>query len=239
VLLLVFQAAYAQEGKEDSTSINDVANVPIANPSLIDPSLIDPPLINPSLTNVSLINGSIDPIDLQGIWSFRLDDAEQVTSVLHQQGELIIGSAKSEGEHPWNAVLQGSISGGSLDLTLNYLMNKSLVSLQLAGVVENENSMGSFVRVNDLGSFERGHFNGIKINTDLSTYTPAQLLSDVEKANASKPDAESAPEAKAKPVVVGNPLYQDVPSKIGSVPMSIGVGFVGDGTAGAGGMGLG
>ena len=51
--------------------------------------------------------------------------------------------------------------------------------------------------------------------------------------------AEAVPDTTAKPVVIGNPMYQDVPSQLGSVPMSIGVGFVGDGTAGAGGMGLG
>lgn len=223
-LFLVFQAAYALESQGSSTSFSDAANVSTENSSLI---------------NASLINGSINPIDLQGIWSFRLDDAEQVTVVLHQQREFIIGSAKSEGEEPWNAVLQGSISGGTLDLTLNYLIDKSLVSLHLTGVAENENANGSFVLVDDLGRFEEGLFKGTKINTDLSAYVPARLQSDVENDSASTQADEAVPQAAAKPIVIGNPMYQDVPSKLGSVPMSIGVGFVGDVTAGAGGMGLG
>lgn len=223
VLLLVFQAAYALES-QGSASFGDSANESMANPSLI---------------KESLINGSINPLDLQGIWSFRLDNKGQVTTVLHQQGEFIAGSAKSEGETPWNAVLQGSTSGGSLELTLSYLMNKSLVSLQLTGVAENESVIGSYVLVDDLGRFEEGIFKGTKINTDLSAYAPARLQSEVESAGALAPAAEAAPETTAKPVVVGNPMYQDVPSRLGSVPMSIGVGFVGDGTAGAGGMGLG
>jgi hypothetical protein len=223
-LFLVFQSAYALESQGSSTSFSDAANVSTENSSL---------------TNASLINGSINPIDLQGIWSFRLDDAEQVTVVLHQQREFIIGSAKSEEEQPWNAVMQGSTSGGNVKLTLNYLMNKSLVTLQLAGVVENESAIGSFVLVDDLGRFEEGLFKGTKINTDLSAYVPLRLQSDVESASAPTQADEAVPQAAAKPVVIGNPMYQDVPSKLGSVPMSIGVGFVGDGTAGAGGMGLG
>ena len=223
-LFLVFQAAYALESQGSSTSFNDAANVSTENSSL---------------KNASLINGSIKPLDLQGIWSFRFDDIEQVTIVLHQQGELIIGSAKSEGEEPWNAVLQGSTSAGHLELTLNYLRNKSLVSLQLTGVAENENANGSFVLVDDLGGFEEGLFTGTRIDTDLSAYSPARLHSDAENASAPAPAAEAVPETTAKPVVIGNPKYQDVPSQMGSVPMSIGVGFVGDGTAGAGGMGLG
>jgi hypothetical protein len=224
VLLLVCQTAYALESQGSSTSFSDAASASAENSSL---------------KNASLINGSMNPFDLQGIWSFRLDDKEQMTVVLHQQGEFIIGSAKSEGETPWNAVMQGSTSEGSLDLTLSYLMNKSLVSLQLTGVAENESVIGSFVLVDDLGRFEEGIFKGTKINTDLSAYAPARLLSDVESAGALAPAAELVPDTTAKPVVVGNPMYQDVPSRLGSVPMSIGVGFVGDGTAGAGGMGLG
>jgi hypothetical protein len=135
--------------------------------------------------------------------------------------------------------IQGSTSGGNVKLTLNYLMNKSLVILQLAGVVENESAIGSFVLVDDLGRFEEGLFKGTKINTDLSAYVPLRLQSDVESASAATQADEAVPQTAAKPVVIGNPMYQDVPSKLGSVPMSIGVGFVGDGTAGAGGMGLG
>ena len=223
-LFLVFQAAYALESQESSTSFSDAVNASMENSSL---------------TNTSLINGSINPLDLQGIWSFRLDDKEQVTIALHQRGEIILGSAKSEGEEPWNAVLRGSISGGTLDLTLNYLIDKSLVSLHLTGAAENDNANGSFVLVDDLGRFEEGLFTGTKIDTDLSAYTPARLQSDVEKSSASLPESKAVPDTTAKPVVVGNPKYQDVPSQLGSVPMSIGVGFVGDGTAGAGGMGLG
>ena len=59
--------------------------------------------------------------------------------------------------------------------------DKSLVSLQLTGVAENENANGSFVLVDDLGRFEEGLFTGTKIDTDLSAYTPARLQSDVEK----------------------------------------------------------
>jgi len=56
-----------------------------------------------------------------GIWSFNLVGRGPVTAVLHQKGEVITGSAKSDGEQPWNAVLQGALSanlfGAEYDLS--------------------------------------------------------------------------------------------------------------------------
>ena len=51
--------------------------------------------------------------------------------------------------------------------------------------------------------------------------------------------APALPDTTKKPVTPGKPKYRDVHSLAGTVPESLGFGFVCDGTAGAGAMGLG
>jgi hypothetical protein len=132
-----------------------------------------------------------------------------------------------------------------LELNLIYLGNNSLITLQLEGNARNETIQGSYIRVDDLGGFEEGHFTGNKIDADLSIYAPATILTAGRTASASKETeanakpAQALPDTTTKPVTLGNPKYRDVHSLAGTVPESLGVGFVGDGTAGAGAMGLG
>lgn len=243
-LLLAFQMTGASQtpgnSTSESTSVNPAANMSLASASLA----------NASMTNANPANASAISLQLEGIWSFSLKGTETITAVLHQQGEVVTGSAKSEGEKPWNAVLQGTLSAGRLDLNMIYLRNSSLVTLQLAGAAEDENVLGTFVQVDDQGGFEVGSFSGNKINADLSAYVPARLPAAEKNASAADetdataktgatvPDT-TAPDTTTKPVSLGNPKYQDVHSLAGTVPESLGVGFVGDGTAGSGGMGLG
>jgi hypothetical protein len=192
-----------------------------------------------SMENASLVDDSIAPLELEGVWSFRFLGKEQITAVLHPQGQFIIGSAKFEGDRPWNAVIKGSLSGRSIVLAASYLLNLSLVSLQMVGAVENEDIRGSYALADDQGGFEEGLFLGTKINTDLSAYAPAQLQTAEKKAISIVPTDEAETETAATPVTLGNPKYKYGASLTGAIPGSLGVGFVGDGTAGAGGMGLG
>ena len=229
-LLLAFQMTGTTQTPGNSTSVNHAANVSLAFASL---------------ANASPAKASTIPLHLEGIWSFNLVGRGPVTAVLHQQGEVITGSAKSDGEQPWNAVVQGALSADQLVLNMIYLGNNSLTTLQLKGNVRNETIQGSYIRVDDLGSFEDGLFTGNKIDADLRDYAPATILTVGRNASAPKEtvaDAKPAPalpDTTTKPVTLGNPKYRDVHSLAGTVPESLGVGFVGDGTAGAGAMGLG
>ncbi len=124
---------------------------------------------------------------------------------------------------------------------------KSLVLLRLMGTVDNESIRGTFVQTDDQGNAENGLFTAVLINPDLSAYNPAQIeLTKVPavSANASTPSIQSSdPQTSAtqsQPVTaLGNPKYRDVHSLAGTVPESLGVGFIGDGTMGAGGASMG
>ena len=229
-LLLAFQMTGISQTPGNSSSVNHAANVSLANATLAD--------ANPA-------KASTIPLQLEGIWSFNLAGRGPVTAVLHQQGEVITGSARSVGVQPWNAVLKGALSADQLALNLIYLGNNSLITLQLEGIARNETIQGSYMRVDDQGSFEDGLFTGNKIDADLSIYAPATILtpgrnaSSPQETEAKAKPAPALPDTTTKPVTLGNPKYRDVHSLAGTVPESIGVGFVGDGTAGAGAMGLG
>ena len=230
VLLMAFQMTGTSQTLGNSTSFNPAANISLANATL---------------ANSSPAKASTIPLQLEGIWSFNLVGRGPVTAVLHQKGDVITGSAKSDGGQPWNAVLQGALSADLLGLNMIYLGNNTLTTLQLEGNARNETIQGSYIRVDDQGSFEDGLFTGNKTNADLSAYTPATILtvgrtaSAPEEAEANAKPAQALPDTTTKPVTLGNPKYQDVHSLTGTVPESLGVGFVGDGTAGAGAMGLG
>ncbi len=230
VLLMAFQMTSTSQTLGNSTSFNPAANISLANATL---------------ANSSPAKASTIPLQLEGIWSFNLVGRGPVTAVLHQKGDVITGSAKSDGGQSWNAVLQGALSADLLGLNMIYLGNNTLTTLQLEGNARNETIQGSYIRVDDQGSFEDGLFTGNKTNADLSAYTPATILtvgrtaSAPEEAEANAKPAQALPDTTTKPVTLGNPKYQDVHSLAGTVPESLGVGFVGDGTAGAGAMGLG
>ena len=185
--------------------------------------------------------------EIQGIWSFNLKGTELVTAALHQYGEELFGSGKSESSG-WNAALQGSISGTRFSLAMTALMNNSLNSIRLMGTFQNDSISGTFVQSNDLGNAESGLFKAVLINRDLSSYSPAKLArpamntvnsSSTISVSAPSSAITSAPAGKPQPKQLGDPKYVDVHSMSGYFPESLGVGFVGDGTMGAGGSSMG
>ncbi|HSD58651.1 MAG TPA: hypothetical protein VLB04_10750 [Methanotrichaceae archaeon] len=183
---------------------------------------------------------------VQGIWSISLKGTEQVTLALHQDGNNLFGSAMSESDSPWNAAVLGQISGDRMELTLTSLQDKSIVSTKLTGTIESENFKGSFVQADDQGGADSGLFTAVLINPDTTAYAPAKVESPAETSAmiSETPAAENTAAAPAaasqtQPTQLGNPKYRDVHTMAGTVPQNLGVGFIGDGTAGAGGMGMG
>jgi hypothetical protein len=218
-LLLIFPFANALADQSSNALQNDSKNV--------------------SMDNASIVDDSTTHLDLEGIWSFRFLGKDQMTAVLHQQGNFIIGSAKFEGDWPWNAVMKGSLSGQSVVLAASYLLNTSLVSLQIVGTVDNEEIRGDYALADDQGRFEEGLVIGTKINTDLSLYAPVQPRKAEKKAASTAPIKEDEIKTAVEPRVLGDPKYKYGSSFTGAIPGISGVSFVGNGTAGAGGMGLG
>ena len=100
------------------------------------------------------------------------------------------------------------------------------------------------MKSDDLGNVDSGLFKAVLINRDLSGYSPAKSTnlappSTDTAVSASAPSYVSASSGQIQPKQLGNPKYVDVHSMSGYVPESLGVGFVGDGTMGAGGASMG
>lgn len=190
--------------------------------------------------------GTAQTAQVQGIWSISLKGTEQVTLALHQDGNTLFGSAMSESDSPWNAAVLGQISGDRMELTLTSLQDKSIVSMKLIGTIESENFKGSFVQADDQGGADSGLFTAVLINPDTTAYAPAKIESPAETPAmisetpaAENTAAASAAASQTQPTQLGNPKYRDVHTMAGTVPENLGVGFIGDGTAGIGGMGMG
>jgi hypothetical protein len=190
--------------------------------------------------------GTAQTAQVQGIWSISLKGTEQVTLALHQDGNTLFGSATSDADRPWNAAVLGQISGDQIELTMTSLLDRSIVSMKLVGTIESESFKGSFVQADDQGAANSGLFTAVLINPDITAYAPAKIESPAETsvlnpetAVAENTDVASAATSKTQPTQLGNPKYRDVHTMAGTVPENLGVGFIGDGTMGAGGMGMG
>jgi hypothetical protein len=194
----------------------------------------------------STTEAAVGVAHVQGIWSISLKGTEQATLALHQDGNTLFGSAMSEADRPWNAAVLGQISGSLMELTLTSLQDGSIVSMKLIGNIEGENFVGSFVQSDDQGTADSGLFTAVLINPDLTAYAPAKIESPAETSDvvSEAPAAENTASASAatsetQPTQLGNPKYRDVHTMAGTVPENLGVGFIGDGTTGIGGMGMG
>lgn len=180
--------------------------------------------------------------DIRGIWSINLNGSEQYVMVLHQIGDDLFGSCKSDATG-WNAAVLGSMYKTRLDLVTTANENGSLTSIRFNGTLQNQSISGTFVRSDDLGNFDSGSFKAVLINRDISGYSPAKSAKTARQS-VSAPDSSSSPSpppsdssatsGQSQPKQLGDSKYVDVHSMSGYVPESLGVGFVGDGTMGAG-----
>jgi hypothetical protein len=208
------------------------------------------PALMGSATLVSVLSSPASEektAEIHGIWSFNLKGSEHVTVALHQNGKELFGSGKSD-PSGWNAAVLGSISGTQIALVMTALTNNSLNSIGLTGTFQNGTISGTFVQSDDLGNTATGLFEAVLVNKDLSGYSPSKLVKPAtQTANSPSSSSISAPASaptpatagRTQPKQLGDPKYVDVHSMSGYVPESLGVGFVGDGTMGAGGSSMG
>jgi|GEM_PF-3618756 len=205
--------------------------------------------------------------DVSGIWSVNMKGTQQVALALHQVGDKVFGSGKSQ---DWNGALMGSLQGGDLDITITALTQSGAVSTRLSGSLGNNSLSGTFVKADDRGNYDSGMFTAVLINEDTSGYSPAETSvakqlpaektiakkasseqSDENQSDNGQSDAQISDEGstQAKYQVktngthairrLGSTSYTDVHSMSGYVPDSLGVGFSGDGTMGVGGASMG
>lgn len=230
---ILFASSTLCQNAPKETGLNSIS--PSQNSDLTGSATVDSSLLGQSPTDKAE--------DIQGIWSINLKGSEQLVMVLHQSGDDLFGSCKSDGSG-WNAAVLGSMYKTRLELVTSAIENSSLTLTRFNGTLQNQSISGTFVKSDDLGNVDSGLFKAVLINKDVSGYSPAKSTEDARQSisatvSSSEPSDAPAYSGQAKPKQLGNPKYVDVHSMSGYVPESLGVGFAGDGTMGAGGAGMG
>ncbi|MDM7913515.1 MAG: hypothetical protein QUS09_10500 [Methanotrichaceae archaeon] len=149
--------------------------------------------------------------NLQYIWSVTGIEDGQVTMVLNQNGEELIGQAKYEPEigEPWNADVVGSVSGDKVQLVLTALKGETMATTKMTGTFANEIISGNFTQISQGKVSKSGEFSAMWINPDVSSYTPAVIAEPEEpetqpaQANNATTPAVTAGETTQQPVQLG------------------------------------
>jgi len=123
------------------------------------------------------------PANIQGIWKVSLAGAD-ITMALNQSGESLFGQCKFEGDTPWNGVVAGSVSGRIVNIAMAALDGKVLVSTDISGAISDDSIIGSYVRSDSNGLAAKGDMNAVKISSDTTGYTPAQVETATETPEA-------------------------------------------------------
>jgi len=178
----------------------------------------------------------------EGIWLVSLGQS-RTTMVLHEQRNVIFGSASSEEPLPWNAAVLGSASGSSIDLTLTYVEESGPVTIRLVGDYSEETIEGDYFKTDTLGKVDNGVFTAFLINPDTSGYSPVEekALSAAETPAPVSVVPEAAPVSANQSQSVlpaASSGYTDVHDLAHLVPPAAGVIPPGINMGGGGGMGM-
>ncbi|MDD4653157.1 MAG: hypothetical protein PHQ34_13135, partial [Methanothrix sp.] len=168
-------------------------------------------------TNAAESSELAAPVSVQGIWKISMAGTD-IIMALNQSSESVYGRAKFEGENPWNGAVAGSLSGNSIHLSLAYLQGDVLASAYLAGTIEGDSFVGSYVRSDSSGKAARGDLAATMISPDTSGYTIASVAPAVESvpeteasaAESAQPTAVNITESAAQPAKNVPSKYKDV-----------------------------
>jgi hypothetical protein len=136
-----------------------------------------------------------EPADVKGLWNVSLAGI-QITMALNQSEDSLFGRAKFEGDHPWNGVIAGSISGNQVYMALAAMQGSLLVSTELIGAADGDIIQGSYVRSDSEGRAAKGEMSAERFNLKTEGYTPA-----IEEAAPQPAPAEVPQAAKEEPAV--------------------------------------
>jgi len=156
-----------------------------SNPSLSEDSLVPQTNHNASSeVDSSLKAPEADPTNattiaprLEYIWSFEGIEKDRITVALHQEGNDLFGQAKYEPESgdAWNGEVVGLISENEVFLAITALIGDRQSSILLDGIFANESMKGRFFREKEGQISDRGTFQAVWINPDISSYEPAKI----------------------------------------------------------------
>jgi hypothetical protein len=114
---------------------------------------------------------------LEYIWSIEGIETDRITLALHQDGNDLFGQAKYEPESgdAWNGEVVGLISENEVILAITDLIGDIQNSILLDGIFANESMKGRFFREKEGQISDRGTFQAVWINPDVSSYEPAKI----------------------------------------------------------------
>jgi hypothetical protein len=196
-------------------------------------------------SNASFNEGGPDSVsDLSYIWSVMGIETGPVIMVLEQEGENLYGQAKYEPDsgQSWNGVVVGSVKGNSVDLVLTSLRGTEQTANLLKGNIdpESQSITGDLMKVSNGQISQRGEFQALWINPDVSSYTPAIVTEPKAAIAASGLDIQNATQQAARenlpPTSLPKSYFHDVRQDADRI--LTGVGDISQIPIGMGGSGL-
>jgi hypothetical protein len=165
LILFVFASASNSSLCEDSLVHQTNHNASSAADSGLKAQEADP-------TNMTMIAPR-----LEYIWSIEGIETDRITLALHQQGRDLFGQAKYEPESgdAWNGEVVGLISENEVVLAITALVGDRQASILMDGIFANESMKGRFFREMEGQISDRGAFQAVWINPDVSSYEPAKM----------------------------------------------------------------
>jgi hypothetical protein len=133
-------------------------------------------------------------LNVQGIWNISLSGTG-ITAAVNQSGDFIFGRCKFEGAEPWNGVIAGSLSGNSVNMAIEAMQDKVLVSTDITGTISDDVLSGRYVSYDSDGNEANGEVMGTRISPDVADYTPVKIEVAAELATASTPAVVQQPQA--------------------------------------------
>ncbi len=190
ILLVLFIAHPSMGQSVDNTSTLDISTP--ENPAITENTMAtasETILSGPASVSANAAANTSTSPNLSYIWSVTGLETSQVIMVLHQEGEDLFGQAKYEPDsgQPWNAIVIGSVAGGSVDLVIIAMKDEEQTASRLKGIFNtaSQSLKGNFFQVNGDEISARGDFEAMWINPDISSYVPATV--ETTKPTASAP----------------------------------------------------
>lgn len=226
LFVFIFTAGLSlAEDTADAQNNTSLANDTILadNMSLADNTSSTEDLATPVASPENTTNTSAP--SLKYIWSITGVEDDPVIMALDQDGSDLFGQAKYEpdGGDPWNGIVDGSISGDQVKLTITAQKGNSLESIKLNGAFADDALTGKFTKISEGKVIGRGEFSAMWTTPDISSYTPAKVTeatpqkeTTIAKANTETNDTTPATatetEETSKPPVKlgGKTKYVDV-----------------------------
>jgi len=188
-----------------------------------------------SMADIANINATATQ-NLRFIWTITGIENDKVTMALDQDGQYLFGRAKYEPDNgdPWNGNVAGFISGDEVHLVITALKGDKQVSTGLDGIFADDAISGKFFKTSDGKISDRGVFNAIWINPDLSSYTPVEIKENESAMQSQTTSATAA--AYTDQTSQQKTIYHDVHQDADRI--LTGVGDISQIPIGMGGSGL-